>query len=107
MKLKFKHQQYQTDATMAVVNCFAGQNKGFRKELVGRTGFFAEEIFSNNKIELVDEDILKNVQEIQKEQGLKTNDKLDGLSFTIEMETGTGKTYVNQCICAARRGEYP
>lgn len=94
MKLKFKHQQYQTDATMAVVNCFAGQNKGFRKELVGRSGFFAEEIFSNNKIELAEEDILKNVQEIQKEQGLKTNDKLDGLSFTIEMETGTGKTYV-------------
>jgi len=94
MKLKFKQQQYQADATMAVVNCFAGQNKGLRKELVGRTGFFAEEIFSNNKIELANEDILKNVQEIQKEQNLKTSNKLDGLNFTIEMETGTGKTYV-------------
>lgn len=94
MKLKFKHQQYQTDATIAVVNCFIGQSNGFRKELVGRTGLFAEEIFSNNKIEIAEEDILKNVQAIQKGQGLKTNSKLDGNHFTIEMETGTGKTYV-------------
>ncbi len=38
MKLKFKQQQYQSDATMVVVNCFEGQNKGERKEIVGRTG---------------------------------------------------------------------
>jgi hypothetical protein len=31
MKLIFKQQQYQTDATMAVVNCFEGQSKGYRK----------------------------------------------------------------------------
>ncbi|MCP4049846.1 MAG: DEAD/DEAH box helicase family protein [bacterium] len=103
MKLKFKKQQYQTDATMAVVNCFSGQNKGHRKEIVGRrlvdeNSFLektvVDEIFSNKKLELAEEDILKNVQEIQKEQGLKTTKKLEGLNFTIEMETGTGKTYV-------------
>ncbi len=77
-----------------MVNCFAEQTKGFRKELVGRTGFLADEIFSNKKLELAEGDILKNVQEVQKEQGLKTNTRLDGLHFTIEMETGTGKTYV-------------
>ena len=98
MKLKFKQQQYQNDATMAVVNCFGGQNKGKRKEIIGRTGLFVEEIFSNKKLELAEEEILKNVQEIQKEQGLKTTRSLAVLHgkphFSIEMETGTGKTYV-------------
>jgi type III restriction enzyme len=94
MKLQFKHQQYQADATSAVVRCFEGQRKGLRKEVVGRTGLFAEEIFSNKKLEIAEGDILKNVQTLQKEQGLKVVDRLDGLNFTIEMETGTGKTYV-------------
>jgi len=103
MKLKFKQQGYQTDAAMAVVKCFEGQRKGFRKEVVARrtegerTLFRKEvidEIFSNKKLELADEDILKNVQEVQKEQGLKPSSDLVGHNFTIEMETGTGKTYV-------------
>jgi type III restriction enzyme len=108
MKLKFKQQQYQTDATMAVVKCFEGQSKGDRKEVVGRKtvdkGVFGkgaygkeieiEEIFSNKKLELSKEEILKNIHEVQKEQGLRANAKLAGLNFTIEMETGTGKTYV-------------
>jgi len=104
MKLKFKQQPYQADATMAVIRCFEGQGKGIRKEIVGRdildNGLFGaeltrvEEIFSNKKLEITDADILRNVQAIQKEQSLKTSSRLDGLNFTIEMETGTGKTYV-------------
>ncbi len=94
MKLKFKQQQYQADATDAVVRCFAGQTKGKRKEIVGRSGLFADEIYSNKKLELTENDILKNVQELQKEQGLKSVPSLQGLNFTTEMETGTGKTYV-------------
>lgn len=62
--------------------------------MAGRTGLFAYEIFSNKKLEIADSDILKNVQTLQKEQGLKVIDRLDGLNFTVEMETGTGKTYV-------------
>jgi type III restriction enzyme len=94
MKLIFKQQQYQTDATNAIVRTFAGQTKGERKEIASRTGLFAYEIYSNNKLNIVDDDILKNVQELQKEQGLKISKKLEGLNFTLEMETGTGKTYV-------------
>lgn len=94
MKLKFKHHAYQAEATDAVVRCFQGQTKGYREEIVGRTGLFEERIFSNKKIELSDADILKNVQELQKEQGLKVEDKLQVREFTTEMETGTGKTYV-------------
>ena len=36
MKLKFKQQQYQTDAVNSVVNCFIGQEKGTRKDLLAR-----------------------------------------------------------------------
>ncbi|MCF8306737.1 MAG: DEAD/DEAH box helicase family protein [Ignavibacteriales bacterium] len=94
MKLKFKQQQYQYNATMAVVNCFAGQKKGERKELIGRTGFLTDEIFSNRKFDLTPEEILKNIQEVQRDQGLKVSKTLEGFNFTTEMETGTGKTYV-------------
>jgi len=94
MKLQFKHQQYQADAASAVVRCFTGQGKGVRKEIAARTGLFAHEIFSNKKLGIADSDILKNVQALQKEQGLKVIERFDGLNFTVEMETGTGKTYV-------------
>jgi len=98
MKLKFKRQQYQTDAAMAVAECFDGQHKGERKEIVDRTTVYIEEIFSNKKLEPTKEKILENVQKVQKKYGLKTARKLAGLHgkihFTIEMETGTGKTYV-------------
>jgi type III restriction enzyme len=103
MKLQFKQHPYQTDATMSVVRCFLGQSKGYRKEVIGRRidgqgtlyeKKVVESIFSNKKLEIAESDILKNVQTLQKEQGLKVVDRLDGLNFTIEMETGTGKTYV-------------
>jgi len=94
MELEFKQQQFQTDATMAVINCFIGQPKGERQELVGRYGFFIDEIFSNKKLELTSDEIFDNVKSVQRDQGLKVNESLDGMNFTIEMETGTGKTYV-------------
>lgn len=93
MKLKFKQQQYQTNAANAVANLFVGQTKGFRKETVGRSGLFAEEIFSNKKLDISQQTLLQNLREVQKEQGIPASKELEGLNFTIEMETGTGKTY--------------
>ncbi len=93
MKLKFKQQQYQTEAANAVANVFIGQTKGFRKETIGRSGLFADEIFSNKKIDITQSTILQNLREIQKEQGIPASKELAGLNFTVEMETGTGKTY--------------
>lgn len=94
MKLKFKQTGYQADATNAIVRCFAGQPKGSRVETVGRTELFELQAFSNNPIKLTNEEILTNVQELQREQGIKITPTLQGREFTIEMETGTGKTYV-------------
>src|SRR6056297_982073 len=47
-----------------------------------------------NRIRLLNEDILENVRTIQLKNGLAPSEKLDGMNFTVEMETGTGKTYV-------------
>ncbi len=47
-----------------------------------------------NRLRLLDEDIFKNVCAVQLRNGLARSDVLDGLNFTVEMETGTGKTYV-------------
>lgn len=94
MRLKFKQQKYQSDATESITNLFLGQSKGLRKEMVGRQGFMVEEIFSNKKLELSETEILNNLQLVQKQNALKVSKKLEGLNFTVEMETGTGKTYV-------------
>ena len=94
MKLKFNKRQYQIDAANSVVDIFSGQPKGTRKDLISREGFLTNEIFSNKKIELTDGEMLENVREVQKENGLKLSKKLYDNNFTVEMETGTGKTFV-------------
>jgi len=100
MKLQFDaNQEYQLQAVKAAVDIFKGQP-------VGSGGFLAERmlpedqyLFSSyyvvgNRLELAEETILKNVQNIQKANGLEKSEKLEGLHFSLEMETGTGKTYV-------------
>lgn len=104
MKLKFKQQQYQIAATDSLVRCFSGQTKWQRKDIVWRrtidknllgTETIVDEIFSNKKFEISDHNILENIQDIQKEQWIPVIKELNwGLNFTVEMETGTGKTYV-------------
>ncbi|MEI0736584.1 DEAD/DEAH box helicase family protein [Paenibacillus sp. JTLBN-2024] len=50
--------------------------------------------FKNNSIQLIDQEVLKNIQTVQRKNGLKISEKLEGkYNLTIEMETGTGKTY--------------
>lgn len=107
MELKFKEQQYQIDAVNSLVDCFEGQPKGNRKDLLARyTKKFdegtmlerTEEIevvaFGNNPIELSSFDLRENVKKVQKRNDINftNNQPLD--NFSIEMETGTGKTYV-------------
>jgi type III restriction enzyme len=116
MKFRFTAQPYQLDAVAALTGVFSGQTKGWRTETVGRrtegAGSFWEheavsEIFSNKKLELGEETILRTLQSIQKESGLPVSKKLEGAlkvadgsatrfvpNLTVEMETGTGKTYV-------------
>ena len=109
MKLKFKRQQFQEDAARAVVDCFAGQPHKVAKYTLdkGRRAVSSDpqmalaldiegpaEGFKNNPVLLTDEQILINIREVQQRNGLRLSEKLEGrYSLTIEMETGTGKTY--------------
>jgi len=104
MKIKFKEQRFQLDAVQSVVDCFKGQKNIFSKfildrgreksNLPGQVQFLNSEGFKNKSIELTDEEILENIRNVQIRNGLKPSKKLEGkYNLTIEMETGTGKTY--------------
>ena len=108
MKFKFKIQQYQTDAVEQTVSVFAGQpsktNAQYRRDLGKRKGqiTFDEEYvgWRNNDVELTDNQLFANIRKQQMDGNIpqsKLLSKPDGLgacSLDIEMETGTGKTYV-------------
>ena len=100
MKIQYKHQLFQREATECVVNAFQGQPKsdGSSNFLVdqGRERkLFSVEGFANNPVALSTDSIVDNIRSIQMAQGIKPIDHLEGegLTLTIEMETGTGKTY--------------
>ena len=58
-------------------------------------GLFNTEGYANAPLQVSDEVICKNIRRTQMEQGLKPIDTLEGdrRTLTVEMETGTGKTY--------------
>ncbi len=108
MKFKFKIQQYQTEAVEQTVNVFAGQpsktNAQYHRDLGktnGRIVYDEEYVgWRNADVELSDKQLLDNIKQLQVDGNIpqsKSLSKPDGLgacSLDIEMETGTGKTYV-------------
>ena len=104
MKLKFKNQEFQTDAASAVVDLFKGQEKlqsTFEITNIESTDLFNQNEFGvSNVVKISKEELLNNMHEIQRKNNLPlTDDIVDEngalhLSFSEEMETGTGKTYV-------------
>ena len=105
MKFNFKIQKYQTQAVDALVKCFEGQQFADKikykkdKGVINDGEFCFDEIgYRNAKIGLTDKELLENIHKVQDENFIirtgelvKTNNVP---SFDIEMETGTGKTYV-------------
>jgi len=96
LKLKFdSNLQFQIDAINSVVNLFEGQpieTKDFdfgkkETELVEFSGV-------GNRLVLNEDAILQNFQKVQDTNDLEISKKLEGMNFSVEMETGTGKTYV-------------
>lgn len=113
MKIKFKKQQYQSDAVSSVVDCFKGQIKssgisyrvdpGKQVEVKGQPSLFDEVVedsgFKNADLTLTLEEVKKNIQDVQQNQNLPISENLVATSvcpinLDVEMETGTGKTYV-------------
>lgn len=105
MRLQFKHQKFQSDATKAVVDVFAGQPYLTPSYMMDRgSGYYQQRLteeedftgWSNHKIvpELNGNIILEHIQKIQRANQIAPSPKLEGrYNLTIEMETGVGKTY--------------
>ena len=60
----------------------------------GELGVLENDLGIGNRLTLLDEEILQNLNAVQLRNGLPPTDALDSGDFTVEMETGTGKTYV-------------
>ena len=110
MKFKFKIQQYQTDAVESTVSVFAGQpsktNAQYRRDLGKQKqqlkAEFEEEYvgYRNADVELNANQLLENIhhQQVQNDiplsKSLTATNGLGVCLLDVEMETGTGKTYV-------------
>ena len=110
MKFKFKIQQYQSDAVERTVEVFAGQptkdNLTYRRDLGKQsanrqTSIYDADIetgYRNSEVQLTSKELLANIRKAQVQGDIKLSDSLapsiGACSLDIEMETGTGKTYV-------------
>ena len=120
LKFNFKIQQYQTDAVDSVVKVFNGQGyhdkisyirdmgkaKSKPKQMplpyADEYGEFLDEFddtgYKNEIVELSDDQLLKNIHDLQSQNNIKLSPSLikdfGRCSLDVEMETGTGKTYV-------------
>lgn len=107
MKFKFKIQQYQTDAVENTVAVFRGQPShtlsAYRRDLgtykEKRFAYKDEEIgYGNHRLELDRQTILRNIRSVQNLYDIPPSETLAQgvapVNLDIEMETGTGKTYV-------------
>jgi type III restriction enzyme len=102
MKLHFEpNLDFQLAAIEAVCDLFRGQEVCRTEFTVTKSavdGFFLpgmeSELGIGNRLTLLDDEILKNLNDIQLKNGLPPSSTLASGDFTVEMETGTGKTYV-------------
>lgn len=101
MKLQFdKDLEYQHQAIASIVDLFRGQTPKQANFTVAsynrQIGLYESTNGIGNRLELDEDDILENLQEIQQRNGLPQTKSLRAgmYDFDVEMETGTGKTYV-------------
>ena len=103
MKLHFEpNLDYQLQAIEAVCDLFRGQEVCHTEFTVVRNaadaqaglGFAESDLGTGNRLNLPDEEIFANLNDVQLRNGLSPSAALDSGDFTVEMETGTGKTYV-------------
>ena len=105
MKIKFDpNLDFQKQAIESVAGVFEGQEicqtnftvAPLKSWGVGAlfSGQAQDTLGIGNRLKLLPEGIHKNIRKIQLQNGLAPSEKMDSMDFTVEMETGTGKTYV-------------
>lgn len=100
MKIKFIDQEYQTEAVNSVADIFGGCERKeslFTIDLISgiqQYEGFTYTVGHANKCTISDAQIMENVRAVQERNGIKKSADLQDYNFTVEMETGTGKTYV-------------
>ena len=103
MKFHFEpNLDYQLQAIEAVCDLFRGQEVCHTEFTVTHNtadaqaglGFAESDLGTGNRLSLPDDQILANLNDVQLRNGLPPSASLDSGDFTVEMETGTGKTYV-------------
>jgi type III restriction enzyme len=106
MKLQFEpNLDFQHDAINAVVDLFTGQEQGTSLFTVaapkvgagadqGRFAFHPADSGYANNLRLPGDELLNNLKAVQLRNGLRQDAEMNKLDFAVEMETGTGKTYV-------------
>lgn len=103
MKLTFEPDlDFQLQAIQAACDVFRGQEicrteftvTNDPQDKQQRMGFAESDLGIGNRLSLLDNEVHDNLKDIQLRNGLRPSDTLASGDFTIEMETGTGKTYV-------------
>jgi len=103
MKIQFDpNLDYQKQAIDSITGIFEGQEICQTNFTVAPLQYTKDQVLPGmennlgigNRLKLLSEDIHKNIRKIQLKNGLAPSEKLDSMNFTVEMETGTGKTYV-------------
>ena len=101
MKLHFEpNLDYQLQAIEAVCDLFHGQETCrteftvLKESASGQLSLLENDLGIGNRLTLLDDQLLANLHAIQLRHGLAPSPSLASGDFTVEMETGTGKTYV-------------
>jgi type III restriction enzyme len=89
MQIKYIKQQHQEKAINSIVDIFQGQIK-----TDSFYDIFDGEAVCANELLMSQEEILENLRKVQKSNNIEESLMLETLDFSIEMETGTGKTFV-------------
>ena len=98
MKLKFKNQEFQTDAVNAAADLFLGQEKTSIifsiDENSSQMSLLQNDFGFGNKLIIDKDTLIANMHNVQKRFKLPLSKDYEHRQYSIEMETGTGKTYV-------------
>ncbi|OAV00097.1 MULTISPECIES: DEAD/DEAH box helicase family protein [Moraxella] len=92
MQLKYEHLDYQKQAIDSIVDLFQGEITHHQDDF-SLSDKDSMRVIAN-ELSLSKDDIFNNLKNIQTQNQLSLSDQLDNLYFSVEMETGTGKTFV-------------